>query len=184
MSVGEQEMPEKEQGFGNQLWVWGGRIENWGCRVGIRGGLKRFRVCDARPSPLNYQIDLPLTIRVWRRLLRESTKGMGRCTTVPYWHPGKHPIQLLSHTPAYKLLNYGTPSPDPPCHMSETSNQCTWAIENNMRPEVLMEMKTSMLDSRTVTPNGIVDTNVSEEHRTSIFSVEKRTLWSGWLMCG
>jgi hypothetical protein len=31
----------KEHGFGNQLWVWGGRIESWGCsgsRVGIRRG--------------------------------------------------------------------------------------------------------------------------------------------------
>jgi hypothetical protein len=67
-------MQGKELGFGNQLWVWGEGIESWGCsgsRVGyngIRRGLERFRVCDARPSALNYQIDLLLTIKVWRWL--------------------------------------------------------------------------------------------------------------------
>lgn len=41
--------------------------------------MKRFRVCDARPSPLNYQIDLLLAIKVWR-WLQEVKRGERDCS--------------------------------------------------------------------------------------------------------
>jgi len=63
--------------------------------VGVRGWergrcMERFRVCDARPSPLNYQIDLLLAIKVWR-WLQEGKREERDCSNC---HLGKPRIQL------------------------------------------------------------------------------------------
>jgi len=52
--------------------------------------MERFRVCDARPSPLNYQIDLLLAIKVWR-WLQEGTREERDCSNC---HLGKPRVQL------------------------------------------------------------------------------------------
>lgn len=62
-------------------------------------------------------------------------------------HPGKHPIQLISHTPAQKLLNYGTP-----CLTPETSNQCP--LHDTTLHEIWGSHEDGLLDCNTEWTSG------------------------------